>query len=71
MSDPVGPKLSAALRAQASGVSTGSPEGPTAVTSATTGQARAKPRVPGWVVLLLAVLLGATAGGLAGMISTW
>jgi len=27
--------------------------------------------MPGWAVLMLAVLLGAMAGGLAGVISTW
>jgi hypothetical protein len=71
VSDQVGPKLSAALRAQASGLSTNSAgEAATAVPSGR-GQARAKPRMPGWVVLLLAVLLGAAAGGLAGVISTW
>ncbi|MGH3821906.1 MAG: hypothetical protein ACRDRA_03545 [Pseudonocardiaceae bacterium] len=71
MSDQVGPKLSAALRAQASGLGTGSPGGPTATRPPSREQARAKPRMPGWVVLLLAVLLGAMAGGLAGVISTW
>jgi hypothetical protein len=74
MTEQVGPKLSAALRAQASGLSTGSPVGPTpppAAVSPGHGRTQANPRLPAWAVLALAVLLGAIAGGLAGVISIW
>jgi hypothetical protein len=67
-------RLSAALRAQAAGVSTGSPAEPVTPPSAVPpshGQARAESRMPGWAILALAVLLGAMASGLAGLISTW
>lgn len=70
-------QLSAALRAQASGLGTGSPAGaaPDAPQSPAirTGHAAARERfgLPGWAVLALAVLLGALAGGLAGVISIW
>lgn len=70
----VGPKLSAALRAQASGLGTGSPAAPTSAPAALApnrGRARATSRMPGWVILVLAVVLGAMAGGLAGVLSTW
>ncbi len=72
--DQVGPKLSAALRAQASGLGTGSPAAPTpppAAVAPSRGRARATSRMPGWVILVLAVVLGAAAGGLAGVLSTW
>jgi len=65
-------RLSAALRAQAAGLGAGFPAGtgfPPAdseVISPTT-----RPRLPAWTVLVLAVLLGAVAGGLAGAISAW
>lgn len=73
-SDPVGRKLSAALRAQASGLGAqgsqpqgGQPQGSQPPSSAAR---HARPTLPAWVVLALAVLLGAMAGGLAGVIST-
>ena len=65
-------RLSAALRAQAAGLGAGSPAGTgfplagSAVISPTT-----RTRLPAWTVLVLAVLLGALAGGLAGAISAW
>lgn len=58
--DQVPRQLSAALRAQASGLGIGSPAG----SAPSSG-------LPGWAVLALAVLLGALAGGLAGVISVW
>jgi hypothetical protein len=57
--DQVVPKLSAALQAQAS------------VLGSQGGRQPPKRRMPGWAVLALATVLGATAGGLAGVISTW
>ena len=70
-------QLSAALRAQASGLGTGSParaapEAPQ-VPAIRTGHAATRGwlGLPGWAVLVLAVLLGALAGGLAGVISVW
>jgi hypothetical protein len=74
MTDEVHRRLSAALRAQASGLSTGSPGGPPpASAAASSGRkpAHAKPRLPASTVLALAVLLGVLAGGLAGLISAW
>ncbi|MGH3843415.1 MAG: hypothetical protein ACRDS0_18520 [Pseudonocardiaceae bacterium] len=74
MSEQVGPTLSAALRAQASGLGTGSPVPPTsapAVASPGNGRTQADPRLPAWVILTLAVVLGAMAGALASVISTW
>ncbi|HZA17146.1 MAG TPA: hypothetical protein VE645_09710 [Pseudonocardiaceae bacterium] len=70
-------QLSAALRAQASALGTGSPAGaaPDAphVTARRTGHTAAGERfgLSGWAVLVLAVLLGMLAGGLAGVISIW
>ncbi|MDQ4093506.1 MAG: hypothetical protein M3143_08915 [Actinomycetota bacterium] len=75
--DQVPRQLSAALRAQACGLGTGSPAGsaPDAsqVPAIRTGHAAARTRLglPGWAVLAVAVLLGALAGGLAGVISIW
>ena len=70
-------RLSAALRAQASGLGTGPSTGsvPEArqAPPIRPGPAPARDRtgLPGWAVLALAVLLGALAGGLAGVISVW
>ena len=70
-------RLSAALRAQASGLGTGPSTGsaPDArqVPPIRSGDAPARDRLglSGWAVLALAVLLGALAGGLAGVISVW
>ncbi|MGH3868358.1 MAG: hypothetical protein ACRDQ4_20005 [Pseudonocardiaceae bacterium] len=70
-------KLSAALRAQACGVGLGSPlelashPRPAGAVSPGRGPAHAKPRPSASVVLVLAALLGAMAGGLAGVISIW
>jgi hypothetical protein len=64
--DQVGRKLSAALRAQASGLGEqgdGKPPG--------RGPLHAQPRLAAWAVLALAILLGAMAGVLAGVISSW
>ena len=44
---------------------------PAAAVSPGRGPAHAKPGLPASTVLTLAVLLGAMAGGLAGVISTW
>jgi hypothetical protein len=79
VNDQMDRRLSAALRAQASGVgpSARSPMGsapqlrPAAAVSPGRGPAHAKPGLPASTVLTLAVLLGAMAGGLAGVISTW
>lgn len=70
MTDEVHRRLSAALRAQASGLSTGSPSSP-APAPAGRKPAHAKPRLSASTVLALAVLLGLVAGGLAGLISAW
>lgn len=68
-------RLSAALRAQAAGLGAGVPVAGEAVHAADPGvrspTIRPGPRLPAWTVLALAVLLGATAGGLAGVISAW
>ncbi|MGB6163892.1 MAG: hypothetical protein WCF33_05810 [Pseudonocardiaceae bacterium] len=70
-------KLSAALRAQACGVGPGSPLGfaphprPAGPVSSGRGPAHAKPGPSALMVLILAALLGAMAGGLAGVISIW
>jgi len=77
VNDHVDRRLSAALRAQASGWGMGSSEGsasharqaPPMLSGHEPPQARR--RLPGWVVLAVAVLLGAMAGGLAGVISVW
>ncbi|MGH3884869.1 MAG: hypothetical protein ACRDSG_09895 [Pseudonocardiaceae bacterium] len=58
-------RLAAALRAQAAGLGTGSPIPPRR------RPARHRTGLPVWVVLALAVLLGAMAGGLAGVVSVW
>ncbi|MBV9011927.1 MAG: hypothetical protein JO272_07735 [Pseudonocardiales bacterium] len=62
MNDQMDRRLSAALRAHASGVGLG---------SGRRGPAHAKPSPSAWRVLVLAVLLGALAGALAGVISIW
>jgi hypothetical protein len=70
-------RLSAALRAQASGLGTGPSTGsaPDAreVPPTRPGHTPVPGRLglPGWAVLAVAVLLGALAGGLAGVISVW
>ncbi|MDQ3763742.1 MAG: hypothetical protein M3460_19645 [Actinomycetota bacterium] len=70
-------RLSAALRAQASGLNTESPvePAPKPPSASRVAPARAavhaKPRLSALAVLALAVLLGAMAGALAGMISAW
>ncbi|HET9255596.1 MAG TPA: hypothetical protein VFO16_10385 [Pseudonocardiaceae bacterium] len=69
-------KLSAALRAQASGLGSGQTEAPGTRSSPAAGPSRrrsspATHRLPAWVVLALAAALGAMAGGLAGAVSTW
>ena len=70
-----GDQLSAALRAQASGPQTGPPDArPPRTVSAvqpTRDPSATKPRLPAWAVLALAIWLGAIAGGLAGVVSTW
>ncbi|MGH3770433.1 MAG: hypothetical protein ACRDRW_03390 [Pseudonocardiaceae bacterium] len=77
MTDEVHRKLSAALRAQASGLGAGSPVGPAPgsrsarAVSPGRGPAHAKPGLSAATVLILAVLLGTVAGGLAGVISAW
>ncbi len=71
MSEQVGSKLSAALRAQASGLGTGSPGAPTPAAAPGHGRTPAKSRLPAFAIVALAALLGAMAGGLAGVISTW
>ncbi|MGH4008152.1 MAG: hypothetical protein ACRDTH_08355 [Pseudonocardiaceae bacterium] len=58
-------RLAAALRAQASGLGGGSP------IPSHRQLARRRGGLPAWVVLALAVLLGAMAGGLAGLVSVW
>lgn len=60
-------RLSAALRAQAVGLTTGAPAEPARAAQ----PERTRPGLPAWAVLALAVLLGAMAGGLAGAISAW
>jgi hypothetical protein len=67
-------QLSAALRAQASGLGTGPSTGSAPDARQVPGHPPARGRLglPGWAaVLALAVLLGALAGGLAGVISVW
>ncbi|MDQ3825273.1 MAG: hypothetical protein M3319_12895 [Actinomycetota bacterium] len=72
--DQVGRKLSAALRAQASGLGA-SPSQASIPTPPSMRPGRrslhARPRPSAWAVLVLAVLLGAMAGALAGVISIW
>ncbi len=74
MSDDQVQRLSAALRAQAAGMATGFPPGQE-LSHPASGQvppaAQTRAGLPAWAVLALAVLLGATAGGLAGAISAW
>ncbi|HEU0086172.1 MAG TPA: hypothetical protein VFQ77_00705 [Pseudonocardiaceae bacterium] len=60
-------RLSAALRAQASGLAIAAPA---PAPDGRTGR-RVRSGLPAWAVLALAVLLGALAGGLAGAISAW
>lgn len=65
-----GEQLSEALRAQAAGLQAfgqqpGSSDARTHLRSAP------PPRLAAWAVLVLALLLGAMAGGLAGIVSTW
>ncbi|MGH3793637.1 MAG: hypothetical protein ACRDSP_01980 [Pseudonocardiaceae bacterium] len=78
MTDEQVQRLAAALRAQASGF----PAAPAAPEQAratpeqeppSAGHRSAQDRsgLPAWTVLALAVLLGALAGGLAGVISAW
>ena len=72
--DQVGRKLSAALRAQASGLGASQSQASTpALPPMRPGRRslHARPRPSAWAVLVLAVLLGAMAGALAGVISTW
>jgi hypothetical protein len=69
MTDEVHRRLSAALRAQASGMGPGHVLQP--VVSPGRGPAHAKPRLSAAAVLALAMLFGAMAGGLAGAISAW
>lgn len=73
MTDEVHRRLSAALQAQASGLSTGSSLPAPAPAAGSSGRkpAHAKPRLSASTVLALAVLLGLLAGGLAGLISAW
>ncbi|MBV8996925.1 MAG: hypothetical protein JO115_04225 [Pseudonocardiales bacterium] len=86
MTDEIHRRLSAALRAQAStmrssAVGSGpvgsglpgerSPSRPVGAVSPRRGPAHARRRLSVWTVLALAVLLGAMAGGLAGVISVW
>jgi hypothetical protein len=77
VTDEVHRRLSAALRAQASGVEPGSPVGPAAhswsvsAVSPGRGPVHAKRGLSAATVLALAVLLGALAGALAGVISAW
>ncbi|MGH3670148.1 MAG: hypothetical protein ACRDSH_05870 [Pseudonocardiaceae bacterium] len=73
MSDQVHRRLSAALQAQASGLETTPPASGTDRGPAPDREpAHAKPsRLPAAAVLALAILLGAMAGGLAGVISYW
>jgi anaerobic selenocysteine-containing dehydrogenase len=65
VNDEVDRRLAEALRAQASALGTPVP------VPAHRGVQQHRNRVPAWVVLALAVLLGAMAGGVAGVISTW
>ncbi|MDQ4103254.1 MAG: hypothetical protein M3186_05945 [Actinomycetota bacterium] len=62
-------RLSAALRAQASGPGPGSSLG--SAHHPRSAPVRAKPRMPASALLGLALLLGAVAGGLAGVVSAW
>ena len=75
--DEVDRRLAAALRAQASGLGTGARGGSASharrAHQAAVGHesSHARDGLPGWAVLAVAVLLGAIAGGLAGVISIW
>ncbi|MGH3787519.1 MAG: hypothetical protein ACRDRG_13430 [Pseudonocardiaceae bacterium] len=62
-------RLSAALRAQASGLGPESSWGPAA--NPRPAPAHAKPKMPASTLLGLALLLGVVAGGLAGVVSAW
>jgi hypothetical protein len=67
--DPVGRKLSAALRAQASGL--GASPLPESAPDQPPVAVHAQRRLQAWAVLALAVLWGAMAGALAAVISLW
>ncbi|HEX2289830.1 MAG TPA: hypothetical protein VHH53_06490 [Pseudonocardiaceae bacterium] len=71
--DQVPRRLAAALRAQASGLGTGPSTGSVPDARQVPGHppARGWRGLPVWGVLALVVLLGALAGGLAGVISVW
>jgi len=62
-------RLSAALRAQAHGSAPYARQEPVVLSGRHPTPARRG--LPGWAVLTVAVLLGAMAGGLAGVISVW
>ncbi|MGH3753744.1 MAG: hypothetical protein ACRDRP_13805 [Pseudonocardiaceae bacterium] len=64
MNDQVDRRVAGALRAQAAGAAPPAPSGHEP--AQTTGRG-----LPGWAVLAVAVLLGTTAGALAGVISVW
>ncbi len=66
VNDEVDRRVAAALRAQASGMGASVPVPP-----GRRGVERHRNGMPAWAVLALAVLLGAMAGGMAGVISTW
>ncbi|MGH3801248.1 MAG: hypothetical protein ACRDTD_14145 [Pseudonocardiaceae bacterium] len=65
MNDQVDRQLAAALRAQALGLGAGSP------IPSRRHVARSRTGLPAWAVLALAVLLGAVAGAVAGVVSVW
>jgi hypothetical protein len=81
MPEEVHRRLSAALRAQASGVGhvsgveqgarTGPRDRAASAESSGRGPAHARPGLSATVVLILAAVFGALAGGLAGVISAW
>ncbi|HEY2725186.1 MAG TPA: hypothetical protein VGI84_10920 [Pseudonocardiaceae bacterium] len=71
-------QLSAALRAQASGLGSGAPpaappgrSGAPGGSGDTADEPPQRQRTSAWTVLSLAVLLGTVAGALAGVISAW
>ena len=70
-------RLSAALRAQAAGLGAASPAPVGAVPPPAGSEAispptaQPRPLLSAWMVLAVAVLLGALAGGLVGAISAW
>ncbi len=61
-----GDQLSEVLRAQAAGLQAGSSDA-----RATRPRPASSSQLPAWALLVLAVLLGTMAGGLAGIVSTW